>query len=100
MLCPGGLRSVQPRFRPSASLLPSRGGFAGFRRRGEKDKVIFLYIVSAENVDVSAGIDTGQAALPLPSIYELSAGGESQPKSVVTQKIAVATSSLCFGVER
>lgn len=86
MLCPGGLRSVQPRFRPSASLLPSRGGFAGFRRRGEKNKVIFLYIVSAENVDVSAGINTGPAALPLPSIYELNAGEKANPKVWLLRK--------------
>lgn len=38
--------------------------------------------------------------LCLCPVFELNAGGESQPKSVVTQKIAVATSSLCFGVER
>lgn len=60
----------------------------------------FLYIVSAENVDVSTGMNTGLAALPLPNICELNAGGESQPKCVITQKIVVSISSLYFGVEK
>lgn len=68
---------MQSHFKPSALLVPSQSGFAGFRRRGEKDKVNFLYTVSAENVNVSQGMNTVLAALPLPNICELNAGGES-----------------------
>lgn len=57
----------------------------------------FLYTVSAESVDVSGGINSGPAALPLPNICELNAGGESQPDSMITQIIAVSTSRLYFG---
>lgn len=60
----------------------------------------FLYIASAENVDVSRGMNTGLAALPLPDICELNARGESQPKSVIIQKIVVSISSLYFEVEK
>lgn len=59
---------MQPHLEPSALLVPSRSGLAGFRRRGEQDKVNFLYIVSAENVNVSRGMESGLAALPLPNI--------------------------------
>lgn len=45
-------------------------------------------------------MNTGLAALPLPDTCELNAGGESQPKSVITQKIAVSTSSLYFCIEK
>lgn len=100
VLCPEGLCSMQLHLKPSALLVPSHSGFAGFRRRGEKDKGNFLYIVSAENVNVSRGMKTGLAALPLPAIWKLSARGESQLKSVVTREIAISISSLYFWVEK
>lgn len=82
----------------SASLVPSWSGSQS-SREGWEEKVNFLYIVSAENVDASRGINTGPAALPLPNICELNAGGESQPNSTITQRTAVSMSSLYFGVE-
>lgn len=74
-------------------------GAAQSSREGWEEKVNFLYIVSAENVDASGGINTGPAALPLPNVCELNAGGESQPNSTITQRTAVSMSSLYFGVE-
>lgn len=68
---------MQPHFKPSTLLPPSCREFAGFRRRGEKGTVVLLYIVSAENVNVSRGRNTGLAALPLPAVCELTAGGQS-----------------------